>query len=153
MAHYRPSVREDAVVLAPNMRDQDALEVWHSHNMSPLEALHFSLDHSVEANTIIANDGEVIGMFGVGEQSDLIAIPWLLASDRLREVAREFLPESEKWVKRVNAQYDLLYNYVYSGNTVSIRWLKWLGFSFIREIENHGHNPTKFIEFARHKGF
>lgn len=153
MAYYRSSQKEDAVVLAPKMRKQDALEVWHSHNMSPLEALEFSLIHSIEANTIIANDGEVIGMFGVGQESKLVGIPWLLASDRLKEVAREFLPESEKWIRKVNDQYDLLYNYVYSGNTASIRWLKWLGFTFVREMPNHGHNPATFIEFARHKGY
>jgi hypothetical protein len=153
MAYYRTSVPEDADVLAPKMRKQDALEVWHSHNMTPLEALRFSYDSSIESNTIISDSGEVIGMFGVGEISTNIGVPWLLASDALSKVARQFLPESEKWVERINERYDLLYNYVYAENKLSIRWLKWLGFSFIREIPQHGHNPAPFIEFAKHKGF
>lgn len=153
MAYYRPSIEEDATVLAPKMRKQDTLEVWHSHGLSPLEALTMSLLLSVEANTIIDDDDEVIGMFGVGEATPQVGIPWLLASDKLRDVTKQFLPESEKWVKRMNERYDLLYNYVYAGNTTSIRWLKWMGFSFIREIPDHGVHPTKFIEFAKHKGF
>lgn len=153
MAYYRPSFREDAAVLAPKMRKQDALEVWHSHGLSPLEALRFSFDESIESNSIIDDDGQVIGMFGVSEVAPIVGVPWLLASDRLKAVQREFLPESEKWVQRINERYDLLYNYVYAGNTVSIRWLKWLGFSFVREIPDHGVHPTTFIEFARHKGF
>lgn len=152
MAYYRTSVPEDAELLAPKMRKQDALEVWHSHGMSPLEALVSSYDVSVESNTIISNTGEVIGMFGVGEVTPQIGIPWLLASDELTKISREFLPESEKWVQRVNDRYDLLYNYVYAGNKISMRWLKWLGFSFIREIPDYGVNPATFIEFARHKG-
>lgn len=152
MAHYRRAYFEDCAVLAPKMRDKDKEEVWHSDGMSPLVALQTSFDASSEANTIIADDGEVIGMFGVAPTPiPTIGTPWLLASDRLPEVAREFIPQSRKWIEHIHDDYDLLFNYVYAKNTISIRWLKWLGFNFVRETE-YGVNPTQFLEFAKHRG-
>lgn len=152
MAYYRPAKKDDIPYLAETMREQDRKEIWHSHGLTPLDALTFSFELAVENNSIIGDDGKVIGMFGVGEAAPRIGVPWLLASDELPKVQRQFLPESIKWVERVNERYDLLYNYVYAGNKTSIRWLKWLGFSFIRKIDDWGVHPAPFIEFARIKG-
>lgn len=152
MAHYRPSILLDCDELASTMRKQDIQEIWHSHGMQPLEALVFSFQRAVEANSIISDDGKVIGMFGVGEYAPNVGIPWLLGSDELPKIAKEFIPQSREWLDRVNQRYDLLFNFVYAKNTTSIRWLKWLGFSFIRQIDDFGVNPAPFIEFARHKG-
>lgn len=152
MAYYRPAEGKDISLLAPHIRTQDRTEIWHSHGMTPEEGLSFSLERAVEAHSIISDEGNVIGMFGVGEVTPHIGVPWLLASDELQLYFRQFLPESLKWVEKVNDRYDLLFNYVYAGNTVSIKWLKWLGFSFIQKIEDWGVHPAPFIEFARHKG-
>lgn len=152
MAYYRQAERKDIALLHHAVREQDRTEIWHSHGMTPQEGLEFSFDGAVEAHSIISDEGNVIGMFGVGEVSPRIGVPWLLATDELPKVQRQFLPESLKWVERVNDRYDLLFNYVYAGNKVSIRWLKWLGFSFIRKIDDWGVHPAPFIEFARIKG-
>ena len=152
MAYYRPALKGDIELLHHAIREQDRAEIWHSHGMTPKEGLEFSLDRAVEAHSIISNEEKVIGMFGVGEVTPNIGVPWLLATDELPKVQREFLPESLKWVERVNDRYDLLFNYVYAENKTSIRWLKWLGFSFIRKIDDWGVHPAPFIEFARHKG-
>ena len=152
MAYYRKAYFEDCAVLAPNMRDKDKEEVWHSDGMCPLTALQLSYDCSSEAHTIIADDESIIGMFGVSPTDiPTVGTPWLLASDRLPEVAREFVPQSKEWIERIHKDYHLLYNYVYAKNTVSIRWLKWLGFSFVQRLE-YGVNPAPFIEFAKHRG-
>ncbi len=151
MAHYRPALITDCDELAPRMRTQDAKEVWHSHGLTPLEALVFSFEKAEESFSII-HDGQVIGMFGVGQVTPNIGIPWLLGSDELPKIAREFIPQSREWIAKVHERYDLLFNFVYANNTTSIRWLKWLGFNFIRRIDDFGVNPAPFIEFARHKG-
>lgn len=152
MAHYRPAKILDIAELAPKIREQDKIEIFHSHGMTPAEGLKFSLERAQEANSIVSDDGKIIGMFGVGEFTPNIGIPWLLGTDELPKIAREFIPESRAWIDRVHAHYDVLFNFVYAGNTTSIRWLKWLGFSFIRRIDDFGVHPAPFIEFARHKG-
>lgn len=152
MAYYRPASFEDIEVLHHAIREQDRTEIWHSHGMTPEEGLRFSLERAVEAHSIINDEGKVIGMFGVGEYSPKIGIPWLLASDELPRIAKEFIPQSRQWIERIHEDYDLLFNFVYAENKTSIRWLKWLGFSFIRRIDGFGVNPAPFIEFARMRG-
>lgn len=146
MAYYRPAVIEDCLDLAPRMRKQDMDEVRASHGHSPVEALLSSLNCSEEAFSIIHND-QVIGMFGVAPIVNRLGTPWLLASDELPLVSREFLPESRKWIESLTPRYDVLINYVHSKNTVSKRWLKWLGFNLLNE-RTFGVNTEKFNPFV-----
>lgn len=151
MAYYRIAVREDCAILAPKMRKQDAQEVWHSDGMSPLEALEMSYDAAEECNTIIDDDGEVIGIFGVSPAGGKrIGSPFLLASDKLPTVAKEFIPQSKEWIEKIHENYDLLFNYVHADNKISMRWLRWLGFNFIQKLE-YGVNPSHFYEFVKLK--
>lgn len=148
--YYRPSIEGDVYALAPKLRDQDKDEVMASSGFSPEEALLWSFRAGGELNTIIAPDEEVIGMFGVSPTPDpLIGIPWLLASPRLPEISRDFLPQSLEWVKRMNQLYPVLTNFVDERNTVSKRWLKFLGFHFIALHEEFGVGKKPFIEFVR----
>ena len=69
--------------------------------------------------------------------------------DRLPEVAREFLPESRKWVEKINQDYLVLTNYVDVRNTAAKRWLRWLGFRFVRIVEDFGYEKRPFYEVVR----
>jgi len=147
MAHYRPSVREDCELLAPFLREQDKHEIAASHGLEPLAALQLSFMVCEECNSII-HDDSVIGMFGVSDGGEY-GVPWLLGSDRLLEIKKEFIPQADAWVKEVNQRYPLLLNYVHAGNTVSKRWLKSLGFVFLKRIEEYGVGKEPFYEFVR----
>jgi hypothetical protein len=148
--YYRPSVKEDVYELAPKLRKQDVKEVEASSGYMPEEALLVSFNSEGESNTIIAPDGEVIGMFGVSATLDPhIGVPWLLASPRLPEVSKEFIPQSLEWVKQKNEEYSLLHNAVDVRNTVAIRWLRYLGFTFIQRIEEYGVGKKPFYHFVR----
>ena len=153
MAYYRDAVIDDCAILAPKMRQQDATEVWHSNGMSPLEALYMSYDICGENHTIIDDHGEIIGMFGCGhnEETPNIGVPWLLASDKLPTITREFLPQSKEWIDSLDEKYDMLFNFVHADNKVSIRWLKWMGFKFLRK-QYYGVNPSEFYPFVKLKG-
>lgn len=149
--HYRPSRFEDCREMAPNMRSQDADEVLASHGWTPLQALQESYrlsSGSSECNSIIHEDGSVVGMFGVADQG-AYAMPWLLGADKMLETRYEFIPQAIEWVKRMSIQHPLLFNFVHKDNTVAIRWLKSLGFEFIKEIEEYGVGKKPFIQFVR----
>ena len=148
MAYFRPSVLTDCLELAPKLRQQDLNEITASHGMSAVNTLSLSFKISNETNTII-HEGEVIGMFGYGSDGDEVAVPWLLASDKLPKISKEFLPQSKRWVDGVAAAYPVLVNRVDVRNTVAIRWLKFLGFKFITRIENYGVGQIAFYEFVR----
>lgn len=148
--YYRPAEAGDEVILAPKLRKQDAVEVMASAGLEPLAALKASLLVSEERYSIIASDGTIVGMFGVAPTGDKnVGCPWLLGSDRLPEVRKEFLPQSLEWVKGVNKRYPLLINYVDVNNTKAIRWLKYLGFTFISRVEEYGVGRIPFYEFVR----
>tara|TARA_R100000388_G_C7177304_1_gene126907 strand:+ start:90 stop:587 length:498 start_codon:yes stop_codon:yes gene_type:complete len=149
--YYRPSKEEDCFILAPNLRHQDSLEVSYSVGLSNEKALLTALELSrQECNSIIYKD-TVIGMFGVGvdPEDKQRGIPWLLASDSIFDIQRTFIRESKKWVNSISQDYYLLYNYVHIGNRPSIKWLKFLGFHFIRLIPDYGVGKKPFYEFVK----
>ena len=149
--YYRPSKEEDCYILAPNLRHQDELEIRYGIGLNNEEALVTSFNLSkAECNSIIHND-TVIGMFGVGldPEHKTHALPWLLGSDEIIKVQKSFLKESKIWVDKITKEYDLLYNYVHIGNRVSIKWLKYLGFTFIRLIPEYGVGKKPFYEFVK----
>lgn len=151
MAFYRASTVDDCEQLAPRMREADAREVKASGGYTPLGALLMSFAYSEETNSIIHND-KVIGMFGVSECDESgWGVPWLLGSDEIVDIGFQFLRESKHWIKGVQDQYPLLYNYVAAENTAAVTWLRFLGFKFIREIENFEDGGLTFYEFVRIK--
>lgn len=89
-------------------------------------------------------NGRPAAMFGIATEPvhPRVGMIWFLGTGRMRRIDRQFLRESEKWIDTLALGYDALANCVHESNTVHIRWLKWLGFSFLGR-----RGP--FIEFAR----
>lgn len=131
-SHVRP--------IADRMRQADRDEVAASSGSSPLHALSYSFRKSHYRWTVLM-DGQPEIMFGVGDVSILggVGAPWLLATDAVNKVTREFIRQSRPLVRQLSARYDVLRNMVDLRNTVSIRWLEWLGFKFFEPIEHNGH--------------
>ena len=147
---YRASILEDADILAPHLREQDAKEVFLSHGLSPRESLRVSFGNSEESFTIIDDDRDIVGMFGYIDDSNCKGVPWLLGSDKLVEKKnhRSFLVQSADYINSLKIKYDILYNYVHAENTASLNWLEWLGFSLGGELKNWGLNNGTFIKFS-----
>jgi len=147
MAHYRKATEKDVQELSEKMREADAIEVMASNGLTPLEALTQGFELS-ESLAIIHKD-ELIGMFGVAKIGDDIGSPWMLGSDKIPEIKKDLLTQALDWVVETNKQYPLLVNYVDARNKVAIRWLKYLGFNFVRKIPYHGTGRVPFYEFVR----
>ena len=147
MAHYREATQKDVKELSEKMREADAVEVMASSGLTPLEALTqgFELSESLA----IIHKGELIGMFGVAEIEGDIGSPWMLGSDKIPEIKKDLLTQALDWVIETNKNYPLLVNYVDARNKVAIRWLKYLGFNFVRKVPYHGVGRVPFYEFVR----
>ena len=130
------------------MRQQDAKEVMASNGLNPLRALQESFKVSQINNSIIHEDGSVVGMFGLGVNT-AFASPWLLGTDKLIETRKEFIPQARQWVEEANYHYPLLLNFVHADNSVSKRWLKSLGFEFIKLEKEYGIGKEPFYQFVR----
>jgi hypothetical protein len=148
--HYRPAVFSDCSKVAPYMRSQDVVEIKHSNGLKPIEALEGAFRASEVCNSIIHEDGTVVGMFGVAN-NHFFGSPWLLGTDRILEVRKEFIPQAKDWVEEMNSVYPLLLNYVHVDNSVSERWLKSLGFKFIKLEKEYGIGKQPFWQFVRIK--
>lgn len=149
MITIRQSVREDAFVLGPDLRPEDASEVMAAGGKFPTEALLTGLEVSDECYTMTAG-GKVLCMFGiVQEKNPSIGRIWMLGSSHIHSHKFEFLRISKEWVASFQESYPILYNFIDARNTVHIRWLNWLGFTFISEHPDYGFERRLFYQFIR----
>lgn len=133
------------------MRQADRDEVWASSGKTPRQALAFSLRNSSGAWTALV-DGVPEVMFGVGDLNVLAGVgaPWLLGTDAVERHYVAFLRGSVVWRDQLLRRYPTMRNLVDVRNKASIRWLRWLGFTFSEPISVRGHAFRLFEMRAGH---
>ena len=79
--HVRQSLLKDAIELSKNIRQADLDEIEVSTTQSPLECLiePFTKPNKYQTYSMIGNEGECVGMFGV----NLDGVVWMISSDLL----------------------------------------------------------------------
>jgi hypothetical protein len=143
------SLRKDVDLLAGNLRANDVREIKAFSGNDPHTALLRCLQSSKECWSGYT-DNTIIGMFGVCNSPDdpTVGVPWMLASEGIYEYKRLFIKESKVWVKNLIKDYDALVNYVDARNHNAIRWLKWLGFDFVKLYDGLGTEGEGFWKFV-----
>lgn len=151
--YIRESVPEDCKAIAENMRKADIAEIKAAGNWEPLEAMVNGFIYSNPPLTVMRNsDDTPIAMWGVIPEFDAGIDKgriWLLGTPGIKDVRVQFLRESNQWIRKVAEGYDIIYNNIDKRNKLHIRWLKWLGFTFVQEIEEYGYEGLPFFEFVR----
>ena len=148
--HFRPAKVDDVYVLYPKIREVDVEEVKATIGLDIKDGLMASYQTSDETYTMVADDGDLVGMFGLTKTADpLISVVWMLCSERLPQFSKTFIKLSKQWVKEQNKKYSILMNYVDARNITSIKWLKHLGFVLINRVEKFGVDKKPFYEFVR----
>lgn len=149
-AYVVPTTVEHVKKFVEIIREEDKAEVIASHG-SVLDAVMQSVLHSDFCETIMTSNDEIAGIYGVCPLGNGEASPWFLSSVHLPKVKIEFLRGGREWIERVNEVYPVLTNYVDADYKISIDWLRFMGFTFIKRVENYGVNPKPFLEFVRIK--
>ena len=149
MAHVRQAVLMDAIYLAPNMRLADVREISRSGNKTPLHALVLPFtDPSSQTYSMVGDAGTILGMFGISADG----VVWMLASDSLyANHKRQFIKECRQWVDVMQADHEIIHNFVDEENTVAIRWLQFLGFEVEEHSEPYGYQQRPFKYFYRRR--
>lgn len=142
--YVRDAVYEDTASLAPRLRAEDVTELYYATGKTPLQVLRKSYELSNKCWAVIYKE-KVIALFGVSDAGK-VGVPWMLASDELKDIKKSFLRECKDYVARMGEGHDLLTNYVWVGNEIHIQWLKWLGFTFLDPIE-YGFAKKPFMQF------
>ncbi len=148
MAYTRPATEQDAIELAPRLRAADLNELAVTTGHSGLEALTIGLT-GTECHAIIGDDEQVVGMYGIHHHPECgphQAVIWLLASDELVTIKDQFIEGTSERLKLFHQRYPLLWNLIDSRQVASIRWLKKIGFQFIKKYE---HPKGVLYEFVR----
>jgi hypothetical protein len=127
------------------MRQEDVEELLHSNGLDPLSNLLLSLKVSEYTYTVVLGD-KIVLMFGCGGIKGYSGVPWMLASDLLLSIKRDFVKECRRIVEVMASQYGYLENYAWSKNKIHIHWLKWLGFTVEPPVP-HGINNELFHRF------
>ena len=148
MGHLRKANLQDLRYVADNMRDVDKLEALYQTGQEPRQALQLSYMCS-NVNMAIADDNDQpIGLCGVVSGG----VIWMVATDKLFENKKyriQLIRKGRKWVEGLLKKYKVLYNFVYAENDSAIKWLKSLGFTFIKYHEEYGIQGKPFYEFLR----
>lgn len=145
MGHVRGYRPGDELFLAPRLRKADLMEIEAASGADPVDALRESAESSAPSCTIIDNEGNIAGMFGCVPDGRV----WLLGSDALIQnpLRQQFLRECRQYVDAL--PYPLLHNVIDIRNKVHIRWLRWMGFTFIGEPFPYGPHNLPFLKFVR----
>ena len=128
------------------MRQQDADEVRAAGWQSLHEAVHDSVSLS-EWSRVVRCNGVLVAIFGVRASGTLLSpcgIPWMLGTPALMRHRLLLHRMARKYVSDMLHKYGHLFNVVDARNSVSISWLKRLGFQFHDPVEFRGH---QFIPF------
>lgn len=116
------------------------------------EALQFSFDQSKICWVIIIDDEPSVA-FGIASMSALCykGIPWLLSTDRLKQVSRQFVKQSKDYIEAMIEDFRVLENWVDGRNKKSMRWLKWCGFTIDKKPYPIGLDNEIFYRFHKEK--
>lgn len=133
------------------LRAADFAELTATSDRPAAELLCEGAANSVPSCSIITDRGEVVGLFGVVPVGANSGRVWLVGSDELTKnpLRKQFIRESKQYLNKLHKLYPLLFNVIDERNKLHVRWLQWLGFTFINRIPAYGREQRPFMEFVR----
>jgi len=138
------ATEEHIAPIVEDMRDMDALEV-KCMGATPTEALKLGLDRDQNTFTILDLEDTPIAMFGAGGIIGGAGYIWMLAANKLKLNKREFVKVSRSCVDHIIKPFTFCGNVVHTENEQAIRWLKFCGAYFIKEIKLDNQPFYEFV--------
>jgi len=120
----------DAPDLYEDLREDDMLEIL-GLMQHPRDAVYMSYATSSKCFSVKDEFNYLYCSFGVAPiEGTNIGSAWLLGTRRLPKIKKFFLKHSKERMMDLMDGFDYLTNFVMKSNTLSYRWLKWLGAEF-----------------------
>lgn len=127
-AEVLPLHESDVEAVAAIVRQADRDEIEEALQVPIAQAIRDGLGGHKASKIVV--DGEVVAVFGDAPHSEGIGVPWLISTVHVERRPRAFLEVCRPEVAEMLTRSPLLTNFVDARNTVAIRWLQWLGFTF-----------------------
>ena len=130
VVNFRVPTYKAVRFIADNMRDSDVAEVWASGRYTPLSALDISVSGSDKV-VVVYHDDTPLAVLGLVVRDLLAGVgtPWLLSAKHALGHKRQFLKLAPSIIEEMLDICPKLVNHVYIENKLTIRWLRWLGFT------------------------
>jgi len=138
------ATEEHALALAPLLRVKDRMEVGAYGFNDETDALMSAIQNDTITITAMDADNNPFAMFGVGTTKGISYI-WLLGSEGVKDNWYVFAKASKQILPHLLHEHPIVTNLVLKEYEESVRWLKWLGAKFLREIEINGCLFYEFI--------
>ena len=126
-------LRPEHAAIAPHLRLQDIHEIHASCDCPVHAAVAYSISHSEKGYAAYLN-GKLCAVFGVHNGTI-----WLVGTEEIARHPIAFFRHSRKIFNKLKEGYSLLDNFVHVSNTLSLRWLRWLGFTIEQPHNNFHH--------------
>ena len=152
IAYQRLSCLEDIKIIAETMRDEDIAEIKAQSGLDPIASLFYCFFKSRPCMTMISRHGHRMGMWGVVPESATSGRIWMLGCQSMLDDTKDkrtFLRQSKIELRKILKEYPVLFNVVDARNKVHVRWLQWMGFTFIKKHSEYGPESRLFYEFVR----
>ena len=131
---------EAAYQVASNLRQDDLRECVEGHGIEPTIDIPLASLRGTCYYFTMPN-GETAGIAGI--INDTV---WMLCTPAIHKYPKLFVKEAKKWIDSKTEPY--LWNVVDKRNTVHLKLLKFLGFTFHEDLL-FGPNNLPFIKFSK----
>ena len=134
-----------ALDIADSLRMFDLRECL-IHGVTAMDALTepFTLNGSITYS--IKFDETIIAMCGTVPIDSKSARVWMLGTGGINDNFRVFLRGCKRAIEILQADYQMIENYVPVDHVDTIMWLSWCGFTFDEELyELNGHSMMRFV--------
>jgi hypothetical protein len=149
MAEYEicDATLEDIEYLASNLRDIDKREIAAVSGRSTKAVLMSGATKSEYCKVAIV-DGVPMCIYGVSRAGALSGVGyiWLLGTDEIDKHAVKFIRGCAIQISEIVKDFNLVENWCHAENKKTIRWLKWLGFTF-EDPKPYGRKKEMFHKF------
>lgn len=138
----------DSIRLADKLRAQDRDELDAAGHTNHRRIIAESVASSEWCRTALV-DGELACIFGLARGGSLLSpfgVPWMLGTDLVPKHRRVLARLAPAYIREMLRTYPHLANTVHARNTVAVRWLKRVGFTFGQEFQ-HPETGEPFILF------
>lgn len=134
--YVEKTIPDHCFSLSKRLKRSDREEVAIMGNdplFSMLSAFRYKY-RKVRCYTVMSNN-KPLAIFGVlpTKQNPRNGAVWFLSAELTKDQWSYFSKRSKKWLKFLLNDFDYVFNIVPKHNKRTVKWLKWLGFSFKKE--------------------
>ena len=143
--NFHPITTEAALSVASNLLPSDQQECFEGHGCK--EFMNIAVGALTTPNSYYykAPNGKSAAIGGVDDEGKI----WMLCTPIVQDYPIQYARDCIRFIN--NRTEKLLWNIVDKRNITHIKLLRFLGFTFLREII-HGPNNLTFIEFCKING-